>query len=272
MKRPLVRFVHALALVSSIGFSAHADDLRSYPYPCVEHIHRVGSGLDAHVLVIDLACGEVEVLASRPEQRQDTVSRFARDHHVQIAINANFFESSTCGLAMGEGVVWSDAYRDRCAASVAFGWGTVGTRTACFRSLDNTRVCPVSWARHVVTGWPTLLRDGVIVFDPEDPLGMYRTHPRTALGLTPGGANLVLAVIDGRRSGTPGVTSLEMIPLLEEFGVSDAINLDGGGSSALYIESEGGLVNRPSDRRERPVVNHLGIRITTARAAQWAHP
>ena len=47
----------------------------------------------------------------------------------------------------------------------------------------------------------------------------------------------------------------------EDFGVSDAINLDGGGSTALYIEGEGGVVNRPSDRFERVVANHLGVRI-----------
>ena len=91
---------------------------------------------------------------------------------------------------------------------------------------------------------------------------MYRYHPRTAIGTTTGGTHLVIAVVDGRRSGLPGMTSLEMVPLLEEFAVADAINLDGGGSSALFIEREGGVVNRPSDRVERNVANHLGIRIT----------
>jgi exopolysaccharide biosynthesis protein len=60
-----------------------------------------------------------------------------------------------------------------------------------------------------------------------------------------------------------GMTALEMIPLLEEFGVSDAINLDGGGSSALFVEAEGGIVNRPSDRFERVVATHHGVRIVT---------
>jgi exopolysaccharide biosynthesis protein len=55
-----------------------------------------------------------------------------------------------------------------------------------------------------------------------------------------------------------------MVPLLEEFAVSDAINLDGGGSSALYIASEGGIVNRPADGHERSVLNHLGFRMTSA--------
>jgi len=106
-----------------------------------------------------------------------------------------------------------------------------------------------------------LLDRGATVFEPEEPIGMYRFHPRTAIGSTPGGATLVIAVVDGRRNGIPGMTSLGLIPLMEEFGVSDAINLDGGGSTELYIAAEGGVVNRPSDGVERRVGNHLGIRV-----------
>lgn len=243
---------------------ARAVDTVTYPYPCVEHVHRRDGGLDAHVVVVDLTCGEADVVATRPRDRHSTVSDFAREQHTQIAINANFFESSTCGLAMGDGRVWADAYTDRCGASVAFAHGPNGTRVAFFPSFDQPRVCPITWAEQVVTGWPALLSHGEIVFEPEEPSGMYRTHPRTALGATPGGQSLVIAVIDGRWRGVPGATSLEMIPLLQDFGVSDAINLDGGGSSALYIAREGGVVNRPSDRVERNVANHLGVRITTA--------
>jgi exopolysaccharide biosynthesis protein len=50
---------------------------------------------------------------------------------------------------------------------------------------------------------------------------------------------------------------------LEDFAVSDAVNLDGGGSTELWIAAEGGIVNRPSDGHERIVMNHLGVRITS---------
>ncbi len=242
--------------------SATGLDRVTRPYPCVEHVHRVEPGLDAHVVVIDLTCGQVDVVATRPRERHATVSTFAGEYGAQIAINANFYEGSVLGVAMGDGVLWRDARRDRHGASLAFGPGEAGVRARFFDSFDNARACPFPWARQVITGWPRLLHEGAVVFEPEEPIGMYRTHPRTALGLTPGGQHLVLAVMDGRRTALPGVTSLEMIPLLEEFGVSDAANLDGGGSSALYIEREGGIVNRPSDRTERSVMNHLGIRIT----------
>jgi hypothetical protein len=244
--------------------TAHAVDVVTWPYPCVEHVHRVEPRVDAHVVVVDLTCPGVEVIASRPSERASTVSRFAREARAQIAVNANFFEASPCGLTVGERTVWRDAYYDRCRASVAFGPAPQGgTRARVFDSYERTRINPFPWAWNIVTGWPRMLAEGAVLFEPEEPLGLYRYHPRTLVGVTPGGTHLVLAVIDGRRHPVMGMTALEMIPLLEEFAVSDAINLDGGGSTALFIEREGGIVNHPSDRHERVVASHLGVRVIT---------
>ena len=257
---PARTFLLTLAL-SLVGAHATAVDRVTRPYRCVQHIHREQPGQDAHVVLIDLHCPGVDVVATRPVDRHVSVSGFAQEYGAQIAINANFFDGSTCGLAMGDGRVWRDAYRDRCGASVAFGPRAGGTRLAFFESVDRPTTCELDWARQVITGWPRLLDRGAVVFEPEEPIGMYRFHPRTAVGATPGGDTLVLAVVDGRRNGLPGMTSLGLIPLMEEFGASDAINLDGGGSTELYIAAEGGVVNRPSDRVERRVGNHLGIRV-----------
>jgi exopolysaccharide biosynthesis protein len=40
-------------------------------------------------------------------------------------------------------------------------------------------------------------------------------------------------------------------------GAYTAVNLDGGGSSALFLGDR--IVNRPSDLVERPVANHLAV-------------
>jgi len=122
-----------------------------------------------------------------------------------------------------------------------------GWRAEVFDTEGWARRSPVPWATQIVTGMPILLERGGIYFDEHEPNGMYRTHPRTAIGIAADRSTLIMAVIDGRRTGLPGVTTLEMIPLLEEFGAADAINLDGGGSSELWIASEGGIVNHPSD-------------------------
>lgn len=245
---------------------ALARDRITYPYRGVTHVHRQVDGFDAHVVTIDLACAEFDVVSTRPRERFTTVSTFAREQHAQIAVNANFFDdgASSCGLTVGDGRVWRDSTQSNCGASIAFGRGANGWRTDVFDSFGWARENPLRWATQVVTGKPFLLRRGEIAFHPHEPTGMWRVHPRTAIGVGADRHTLVIAVIEGRRRHTPGMTSNEMVPLLEEFAVVDAINLDGGGSSALYIASEGGIVNRPSDGHERTVINHLGFRVTSA--------
>ncbi len=68
-------------------------------------------------------------------------------------------------------------------------------------------------------------------------------HPRTAIGFTPDGEAL-LVVVDGRQpTWSIGMTTPETIRLLRAFGASDALMLDGGGSSHLVIG--GRTANRP---------------------------
>ena len=64
-------------------------------------------------------------------------------------------------------------------------------------------------------------------------------------------------VADGRRAGVPGPTLPELAALLLELGACTAVNLDGGGSSALWLRDR--VVNQPSDGAERRVANHLAV-------------
>lgn len=90
-------------------------------------------------------------------------------------------------------------------------------------------------------------------------------HPRTAAGVTRDGRTLLLVVVDGRQPGwSIGATLPELASLLIEAGAWTALNLDGGGSTTMWRRAPGGkgrVLNRPSDRRVRPVANHLGIRV-----------
>ena len=86
-------------------------------------------------------------------------------------------------------------------------------------------------------------------------------NPRTAVGIGADG-HLVLAAIDGRRPGySVGVTAADLADLLVSQGVSDAIILDGGGSTTALVRRPGDVeatvVNRPSDGSERGVANAL---------------
>lgn len=113
----------------------------------------------------------------------------------------------------------------------------------------------VIWA---IGGGPRLLRDekiSVECLEEGFPLRFAETkHPRTAVGLKDDA--LLWVVVDGRQPGySEGMTLYELADFLLRAGCKDAVNLDGGGSSALFVR--GSVVNRPSDGRERPVANAL---------------
>ena len=73
-------------------------------------------------------------------------------------------------------------------------------------------------------------------------------HPRTAIGSSQDRKYLIMAVVDGRQQGySIGIDLYDLAALMKEFGCSDAINLDGGGSSTMIVEDR--IVNRPSDIR-----------------------
>lgn len=84
-------------------------------------------------------------------------------------------------------------------------------------------------------------------------------NPRTAIGVKPNG-NIILLTIDGRNENSAGASLHELARLMRWLGCSDAINLDGGGSTTLWTAADG-VVNYPSDNKkwdhegERKVAN-----------------
>jgi len=84
--------------------------------------------------------------------------------------------------------------------------------------------------------------------------------PRTAIGFSRQG-RLILIVADGRTPQSAGLSLREVSNIMLEFDAVIAINLDGGGSSAMWINNR--IVNVPVDEnvpgKERPVANHLCI-------------
>lgn len=80
--------------------------------------------------------------------------------------------------------------------------------------------------------------------------------PRTALATAKDG-HIIMAVVDGRQQHSIGMTLLELAGFMREIGAVNALNLDGGGSSEMVINSE--IVNSPSDGRERRVGDALVV-------------
>lgn len=106
----------------------------------------------------------------------------------------------------------------------------------------------------------TQARDGMV--HPDDPSFSYgwvaKRNPRTIAGVD-GQGRTVLVTVDGRSVTDLGLSIPEAADVARSLGLVDAINLDGGGSTAMAVN--GTLVSRPSDSTgERAVGDAIVVR------------
>jgi hypothetical protein len=110
-----------------------------------------------------------------------------------------------------------------------------------------------------ISGNVQLAHDGKVPEDVPD----ADLAPRTAVGFTENGRRMVLLTVDGRATGSRGLSLKEMGQLMVGLGADDVLNLDGGGSSTMLARSPGEaapeVVNDPSDGGERLIPNGLGL-------------
>lgn len=111
-------------------------------------------------------------------------------------------------------------------------------------------------AGSIVGGGPQLITNGQVAITGVQekilPAFVSDLHPRTAIAKLDSGKILLLTV-DGRQPGiSVGMSLTSLASLLLEFGATEAINLDGGGSTTMVVNNK--VVNKPSDQTgERPV-------------------
>jgi exopolysaccharide biosynthesis protein len=130
--------------------------------------------------------------------------------------------------------------------------------------LANGSNLPLSKTTEMVNGGPRLLADGKIKITamaegfnwPDSPEFFYkfgeRRNPRTLAGVKADGT-ILLVTVDGRHPGySVGASFDESAQIMKSLGATDALNLDGGGSTTMTIGSK--LITHPSDSTgERPI-------------------
>lgn len=124
-------------------------------------------------------------------------------------------------------------------------------------------------------GWlsttePTILASGPLLVHEKEHRNLnndafnQNRHPRTAVAVTDDD-RMLLITVDGRNSEAHGMSTPELREFLESIGAVTALNLDGGGSTVMWVRDrgDGGIVSYPSDnalfdhRGERGVANAL---------------
>lgn len=234
-----------------------------------------------YVLRIDLTRPGIE-LEVTPGDRSggrgflaQTTSEYLVRNRMSAAVNASFFDPfrsgtgagddyypksgdpvDVLGLSMHAGKVDSPPNNDPKIN------GAVCIRKPAAVSIVRGQVCPPGTEEALAAG-PVLLMGG----EPQPhTLSMTARHPRTAFGLSADRRTAWMVVVDGRQLSSIGATLPEMAEIFRRLGASDALNLDGGGSTAMVIgdAEPPRLVNTPIHTgvlgRERPSANHLGVR------------
>lgn len=204
-----------------------------------------------------------------------TVSSFAEQYDAEAAVNGSFFDMDSLGIPYNSVEYLKIDGKQKAPGDYKKGYREFYQKglIAFYKGIPyimKAEEYPF-WEETVIaedavcTG-PVLRLDGI---DEELENISFNTnrHPRTAAAvISP--TCFVLIVVDGRFPQAQGMSLFELQKILRWMGARDAINLDGGGSSTMYVRTHDpkkNVVNYPSDNEifdnkgERPVANALII-------------
>ncbi|WP_421657247.1 phosphodiester glycosidase family protein [Leptothermofonsia sp. ETS-13] len=90
-----------------------------------------------------------------------------------------------------------------------------------------------------------------------DAIGSHQLNARSAIGITDRGD--ILLVMAAQKPGGTGVSLPDLAAFMKTLGVTQAMNLDGGTSSALYFQNKTlyGKLSEPGNPTRRPVKSVL---------------
>lgn len=221
-----------------------------------------------HLFVIEVPAHSPRRLAFAYDSVLTPVDTLARRREAFAAINGSFFDmdkgNPVCYLRIdGQLLGENTPQKNDSVNRKYYQYATLTLRPTRLWVPDSNR----TWENilsngDIMTAGPMLLRKGQYVPQRDDRTFVTKRHNRTALGLRPDGTT-VLLVADGRfKDKAEGLTLPELERVMRWLGCTEAINLDGGGSSTMYIKDKG-VVNYPSDNNrhdhegQRPVSNAI---------------
>lgn len=221
-----------------------------------------------NVLEINLENRDNEFKIVHSEQK-DSLSSFAEKHHAFLGVNGGYFESDVSFVKV-DGTIHREITLPK---ENIRAWKNQGAitydpqkRILDFIYGDNAKY-KNSNALNILSSAPMLIYDGKPVgadfVDTEEDLKTFEfedyrrhqgeRHPRTAIALC-NNNKMLLFTVDGRLDIAAGMSAKEVTLFLEHFFAPRyALNLDGGGSTSMWISERGdgwGIINHPSDNRK----------------------
>ena len=260
--------------IAFVNAEWHTDTLDGFLYHHCHFQQRQLFNSNQYFSVIEIPKGSTTRLRFVADSVLTTVSNFALRSGALAGINGSYFNMSTgepvCYLRIGGKELGAnepsrnDSINRKYYQNAAIRLLPSGRPR--FNIPDSNRLCERNMPdSNVMTSGPMLISRGVTMPQRLDRRFVYTRHNRTAIGLKPDGT-IILLVADGRSNQHANGLSLpELTHVMRWLGCCDAANLDGGGSSTMYIAggSTNGIVNHPSDNGrfdpmgQRPVANAI---------------
>ncbi|MEO0338245.1 MAG: phosphodiester glycosidase family protein [Bacteroidota bacterium] len=213
-------------------------------------------------LEIDLKKRTVDLLYDKDSLR--TTSAFAKSNNALAAINAGFFNMKQGGSVTflkkdGAVIAKNQAdLKDKNSVVIRGSFVVFQDGNVQIQSPKEEEV----YAKEASID--DVLLSGPLLIEYNDPIALDETpfhqkrHPRSCACLNNKG-RLLLLTVDGRSEKAEGMSLPELTEFLEFLNCDFAINLDGGGSTTLYLKGKAysGVINYPSDNR---TFDHQGQR------------
>jgi exopolysaccharide biosynthesis protein len=289
--------IYSVFLCGVLAAFAGAAQTVTHPFLGVTMYHETVTSprtLSINVAEIDLSAPGISFLVTPrgpspqpvfngvPEETViQTPRQFVNSTAAQLAVNATFYDIShihnvnglnwttDLGLIASKGDVYSlwepapnsdNNYDDALNITISNQASIVKMPSSVPTGQETT---PTVRLYNTITAKNRLLTNSVVKA-PSNCGSFCDLNPRTAAGLTSGNTKLLLMTIDGRETGvSDGVTLVELAGFMANYGATDAINLDGGGSTQMAANyyndgANAKLVNVPSEPK-RSVGTSLAV-------------
>ena len=226
------------------------------------------------IIVLEIPDTAHYTLAFAHEPRRTKTSEMALKHNAVAAVNGSFFDIEKhfpiCYLRidsvnLGENTPGKDTVNRK---YYQYGTLCLGGDSVVILKTDSSRRWEEALSYpNIMTAGPLLIWHDTLQYMRDDRTFVTNRHNRTALGIREDGT-VLLFVADGRFKEAEGLSLPELQQILRWLGCRDALNLDGGGSTTMYLDIGNfqGVINCPSDNGrfdhegERGVSNSVLVR------------
>lgn len=202
---------------------------------------------DTAIYVADVEVSSPEYLKTALAQNAygrnitEKTSQMAADAEAILAINGDYYGTQQTGYVLRNGILYRDIASDNQEDLVIYEDGS-------FEIINETDVTAQellsNGAVQILSFGPALVIDGEISVTEDEEVGKAKaSNSRTAIGIIDEN-HYVFVVSDGRTDQSEGLSLYELAQFMEQLGVETAYNLDGGGSSTMYFNSE--IINNPT--------------------------